>query len=67
MGAAAYALSLLTELPSLIASGKQVVDLIQTGTTALKSMQAENRDPTPAEWDSLNAQIKALQEELHAP
>ncbi len=67
MGAAAYALSLLTELPSLIASGKQVVDLIQTGTTALKAMQADNRDPTPAEWDALNAQIDALREELHKP
>lgn len=67
MGAAAYALSLLTELPGLIASGKQVVDLIQTGTTALQAMQTENRDPTTAEWDALNGQIKALRDELHAP
>lgn len=66
MGAAAYALSLLTELPSLISSGKQVIDLIQTGSTALKAMQAENREPTAAEWDALNAQIKALRDELHS-
>ncbi len=67
MGAAAYALSLLTELPGLIASGKQVIDLIKTGSDALKAMQDENRDPTPAEWDALNAQIKVLRDELHAP
>lgn len=67
MGAAAYALSLLTELPGLIASGKQVIDLIQTGSTALKAMQMENRAPTDAEWSALNAQIKALRDELHAP
>lgn len=67
MGPAAYALSLLTELPGLIASGKQVIDLIQTGSTALKAMQMENRAPTDAEWSALNAQIKALRDELHAP
>lgn len=67
MAAAAYALSLLTELPGLIASGKQVVDLIQTGTTTLRAMQTENRDPTPAEWDALYAQIKTLRDELQAP
>ncbi len=67
MGAAAYALSLLTELPGLISSGKQVIDLIQQGTAAMKAMQAEGRDPTSAEWDALNAQIKSLRDELHAP
>lgn len=67
MGAAAFALSLLTELPALIAAGKQVFDLIKSGTAAMEAMQAENRDPTPAEWDKLNAQIKALRDELHAP
>ncbi len=67
MGAAAYAISLLTELPGLIASGKQVIDLIQTGSNALKAMQTEGRDPTDAEWAALNAQIKVLRDELHAP
>ncbi len=67
MGAAAYALSLLTELPALISSGKDVIDLIKSGSTALKSMQDQGRDPTSAEWDALNAQIKVLRDELHAP
>ncbi len=67
MTAIAYALSLLTEVPTLIAAGKSVVDLVQTGSAALKTMQAENRDPTAQEWSDLNAQIKALRDELHAP
>ena len=67
MGGAAFALSLLTELPGLIASGKQVIDLINQSADAMRKMQAENRPPTPAEWDALNARIKALRDELHAP
>ncbi len=68
MGSAlAYAVSLLTELPGLISAGKDVVDLVKSGSTALKSMQDAGRDPTDAEWSALNAQIKALRDELHAP
>ncbi len=68
MGSAiAYAISLLGEVPGLIAAGKSVVDLVQSGSAALKTMQSENRDPTAAEWDALNAQIKTLRDELHAP
>lgn len=67
MTAIAYALSLLAEVPALIAAGKSVVDLVQTGSAALKTMQTENRDPTAAEWYALNSQIKALRDELHAP
>lgn len=67
MGSAlAYAVSLLGELPGLIAAGKDVIDLVKSGQTALQSMQDQGRDPTPAEWDALNAQIKALRDELHA-
>ncbi len=67
MGAAAYAISLLTELPGLISAGKDVIDLIKSSQTALASMQDQGRDPTPQEWSDLNAQIKALRDELHAP
>ncbi len=63
----AFAIELLGQVPALIAAGKDVVALAQSGHAALTAMQAENRDPTPAEWDALNAQIKALRDELHAP
>ncbi len=66
MGAIAYALQLIGEAEPLIAAGVNVANLLKTGSAALKAMQDENRDPSPAEWDALNAQIKALREELHA-
>lgn len=66
MPALLYATQLLGMLPSLLAAGKNVVDLVTTGNAALKTMADENRDPTPAEWDALNAKIKALQDELHS-
>jgi hypothetical protein len=61
-----YAAQILGMLPSLISAGKNITDLVTTGNAALKSMQDEKRDPTPAEWDALNAQITALRAELHS-
>ncbi len=62
-----YALQILEAIPSLIAAGKSVTALVTDGTKAVKAMQAEKRAPSQAEWDALNAQIKALRDELHAP
>lgn len=67
MGALPFAIQLLTSLPSLIQAGVDITNLVSDSTEKLKSMQAENRDPTPAEWDELNARIKSLRGELHAP
>ena len=66
MSALLYATQLLGMLPSLLAAGKSVVDLVESGNAALKAMADEKRDPTPAEWDALNVKIKTLQDELHA-
>ena len=64
--ALAYATQILSMLPALLLAGKNVSELIKNGNAALTSMQAENRDPTPGEWDDLNAQIDALRAELHS-
>ena len=66
MPALLYATQILGILPQLIAAGSNVVDLVNHGNSALKAMQAENRDPTPTEWDELNTKIAALQAELHS-
>lgn len=66
MPALAYAIELLTVLPNLISAGANVMQLVTDGKAKLEAMQAEKRDPTPAEWDALNAQIAALRKELHA-
>jgi hypothetical protein len=67
MGALPYALQVLSILPSLIQAGMDVTALVQNSTAALNKMQDEKRDPTPEEWHALNAQIKMLRGELHAP
>lgn len=64
--AIAYALQLLSALPSLIQAGRDVTALLSHGQATLTAMQTEGRDPTPAEWEALDAQVKALQNELHA-
>lgn len=54
MGAAAYALQLLSMMPSVIAAGQSLMTIINQGQTALSNMIAEKRDPTPEEWAALN-------------
>ena len=65
MEAIAYAIELLSILPSLIGAGRDVRELVENGTSALKAMQDENREPTAQEWDALNALITSLRAELH--
>lgn len=66
MGTAlAFAMQLLSSLPSLIDAGVKVADLIKDGNAKLKTFEAEGRDPTDAEWDDLNASIAAKRKELH--
>lgn len=67
MPAALFAIQLLEALPGLIIAGQNVVNLIESSTAAFKLMVAENREPTDAEWDALNAATAALQAQLHAP
>lgn len=65
MGAVAYAIQLLGVIPQLIAAGKDVAALIKQGQAALSDMQSTGRAPTDAEWDALDATVKALRDELH--
>jgi hypothetical protein len=67
MSALAYALQLLAALPQLIQAGADVMQMITEAKDRLQNMQDEGRDPTPAEWDDLNARIATLRGELHAP
>jgi hypothetical protein len=60
-----FASTVLTTLPSLIAAGAQVGGLIQTTNDSIARMQAENRGPTPQEWDAINGMISELRASLH--
>lgn len=66
MDPAAFALQLLTILPSLLNASLQVQGIIQATSAKLQKMQEEKRDPTQAEWDELNAAIDELRAQLHA-
>jgi hypothetical protein len=66
MGAIPFAITLLSSLPQLIKAGMDVTSLIQDSMAKMKTMEEEKRDPTPQEWDALNAQIDALRKELHS-
>lgn len=63
---ALYALQLLQALPGLIATGQNVMSIINQGTTALQNMVAEKRNPSEAEWDALNAVTAELRKQLHS-
>lgn len=60
-----YAIQLLGALPSLIEAGVAVRDLIDGSREKLAKMQEENRAPTDAEWDELNASIESKRKALH--
>lgn len=66
MNAIAYALQLLNALPALIQAGHDVSELITDTRDRLKNMETEGRDPTPGEWDDLNARIGLLRGDLHS-
>ncbi len=65
MGTAlALAIQVLEILPTLITASSEALGFIDSTTAALKAMQADNRDPTDAEWAALGAQIATLRAQL---
>ena len=58
MGSLALVLEGLAALEQLIQAGTTAYSIVQSLKTSVTAMQAENRDPTQAEWDNLNALIK---------
>lgn len=62
-----YAIQVLNALPSLIATGQNVLATVQTYRDAMERMAAEKRDPTAEEWAALNSAIDAQRALLHKP
>jgi hypothetical protein len=61
-----YALQLLSALPGLIQAGVEITSTVTSATQKLEELDAQGRDPTPAEWLELNQRIAKLRGELHA-
>lgn len=58
----------LKALDLVLAAADTASAVYATATAArarLQAMKAENRDPTPAEWAELNAEIDAVRDGLH--
>ena len=64
--ALALAIQALEVLPTLISASGEALGFINNTTSALRAMQAQNRDPTDTEWAELNAQIATLRAQLDA-
>lgn len=57
-----YIDKLLEVLPGFIQAGHDASDLIAAG----RNMLAEGRQPSPGEWDDLNARIGLMRGRLHS-
>lgn len=57
MGPLAFAIEALQAAPSIAAAGLNLAEFVQRQTITLIAMQAENRDPSEAEWATLRVVI----------
>ncbi len=62
-----YAMQALEAIPSLLAAGQSVLNLVNQTSAAVKKMQTENRDPTAEEWTAQAQIISDLRAILHSP
>lgn len=65
MNTLAFLLQALQAIPPLLKAGADIAQFVKDTTAKVEVMQAEGRDPTPAEWDALNAIIATGREALH--
>ncbi|HUY04988.1 MAG TPA: hypothetical protein VMV33_17050 [Rhodocyclaceae bacterium] len=60
-----FTLAVLDALPGLVAAGKDVAEFAVQQRAVLSAMEAEGRDPTPAEWAALGTSVAADEAEVH--
>lgn len=54
-GVGSFITNLTSELPNLVAAGADAKAFLDAQFTMVQTMVNENRDPTQAEWDALDA------------
>lgn len=52
--------SVLSELPGLITAGQDVINIIDQTSVVVQNAQKTGADPTAAEWEAIDSQIKSL-------
>jgi predicted PurR-regulated permease PerM len=65
-GVSVFINSLIAQLPQLVAAGTDIADFVKTQVSSIGAMLSENRDPTQAEWDALNADLSVELAKLDA-
>ena len=66
-GALAFLLQFLPQIPSYVAAGTALIDVVSHGVAKANQLHSENREPTDADWAEVNASIAAKRGRLHAP
>lgn len=66
MGTLTLATTILQALPGLIQAGLDVVALVNSTNGVITKAQAEDRDPTPAEWQVLDDMLSDLRRRAQA-
>lgn len=62
--ALAFAITALQAIPAVLMAGEDAVAFAEKAANAVNAMQSENRDPSDAEWQTLNDEIAALQKQI---
>jgi len=57
--AIAFAIQALSQLPALLQAGADVANVVSHTVTSLRAMHSEGREPTQAEWDTLQHHVEA--------
>lgn len=66
MGSAiAFALQAMNMLPAILKGVNGAIDAYNAAKAVITDMASSGRDPTAAEWDTLNAATDKLRSELH--
>ena len=60
------ATTILEALPGLLSAGMNVIALINSTNATINKAQAENRDPTPEEWNALDLMVADLRKQAQS-
>jgi hypothetical protein len=64
--ALAFAMNVINLMPVVLKGVSGAMEAFTAGKAVVEGMVRDDRDPTPAEWDALNAATAALQSKLHS-
>lgn len=61
-----FIMQVMAYLPAALKGVEEARDLIEFGIGRIRAMIDEDRDPSPQDWDELNAKIDAMTEPMHS-